>query len=58
MHATEAKGEDKTLLEAVSTSPLVFPSDADYAKLHTYRPFKDATEQKQYEQIFQTITTA
>ncbi len=57
-HAAEAKGDDKKLLESVSTSPLVFPSEADYSRLHTYRPFKDAAEQKQYEQIFQTITTA
>jgi len=57
-HAAEAKGEDKELLEALATSPLVFPSEADYAKLHTYRSFKDADEQKQYESIFQAITTA
>jgi len=57
-HAAEAKGERKKELEAIAESPLIFPSQEDYAKLHNYRDFKDANEQKQYDSIFQAITTA
>ncbi len=31
--AAKATGADQKSLQAVSTSPLVFPSEADYAKL-------------------------
>jgi spermidine/putrescine transport system substrate-binding protein len=56
--ATKATGGEKTLLDTVATSPLVFPSEADYEKLRTYRVFKDTAEQKQYENLFQSITTS
>jgi spermidine/putrescine transport system substrate-binding protein len=56
--AAKATGEGKALLEAVSTSPLVFPTEAAYAKLRGYRRFRDTAEQKQYEGIFQPITTS
>jgi spermidine/putrescine transport system substrate-binding protein len=56
--AAKATGDEKKLLEQVSTSPLVFPTEADYAKLRTYRVFKDTAEAKQYETIFQKITTS
>ena len=42
--AAAASGDDKTTLEAVAKSPLVFPSDSDYAKLHYYRDFTTAAE--------------
>nr|WP_225312194.1 spermidine/putrescine ABC transporter substrate-binding protein [Microbispora cellulosiformans] len=56
--AAKATGEDKKLLEQVSTSPLVFPSDEDYAKLRSYKNFATPQEQKKFESIFQAITTA
>ncbi|MDA0565470.1 spermidine/putrescine ABC transporter substrate-binding protein [Streptomonospora sp. S1-112] len=34
--AEEAEGEERELLEQVVGSPLVFPSEADYDKLHNY----------------------
>jgi spermidine/putrescine transport system substrate-binding protein len=54
-HAAEATGEDKAFYEALATSPLVFPSEADYAKLHYYRDFANAAEQSQYQGIFEPI---
>jgi spermidine/putrescine transport system substrate-binding protein len=53
--AKDATGEDKTLLEALATSPMVFPSDADYARLHRYRAMTTAQERQQYESIFQPV---
>jgi spermidine/putrescine transport system substrate-binding protein len=54
--AAKASGDDKTALEQVADSPLVFPSDADYAKLHSYRSFKNAQERQQYQSVFEPIT--
>ena len=53
--AASATGSKKTELEAVANSPLVFPSDADYAKLRHYRSLTSATE-KEYNAVFQHIT--
>ncbi|MCW2858580.1 MAG: extracellular solute-binding protein family 1 [Actinoallomurus sp.] len=53
--AASATGSKKTTLEAVANSPLVFPSDADYAKLRHYRSLTSATE-KEYNAVFQHIT--
>ncbi|GGM84820.1 ABC transporter substrate-binding protein [Thermopolyspora flexuosa] len=57
-HAAEAKGDRRKELEAIADSPLIFPSEEDYARLHSYRSFANAAEQKQYDTIFQAITTA
>ena len=53
--AAKASGSDKKSLEAMATSPLVFPTDADYAKLRHYRSLTPATE-KEYNAVFQHIT--
>jgi spermidine/putrescine transport system substrate-binding protein len=53
--AAKATGADKKTLQALSTSPLVFPSDADYAKLRHYRSLTPA-EEKDYNAVFQHIT--
>ena len=53
--AAKATGSDKKALQALSTSPLVFPSDADYAKLRHYRSLT-AAEEKDYNAVFQHIT--
>jgi spermidine/putrescine transport system substrate-binding protein len=53
--AAKATGGDRKTLEAISTSPLVFPADADYAKLRHYRDLTPA-EEKEYQSVFQHIT--
>jgi spermidine/putrescine transport system substrate-binding protein len=53
--AAKATGEDKEALEAVAESPLVFPTDADYARLNYYRDFATAAEQQEYQRIFEPI---
>ncbi|MFB9835438.1 polyamine ABC transporter substrate-binding protein [Actinoallomurus acaciae] len=53
--AAKATGAKKKTLESVATSPLVFPSEADYAKLRHYRSLTPA-EEKEYSAVFQHIT--
>jgi spermidine/putrescine transport system substrate-binding protein len=53
--AAGATGSKKKTLEALATSPLVFPTDADYAKLRHYRSLTPA-EEKDYNAVFQHIT--
>jgi spermidine/putrescine transport system substrate-binding protein len=53
--AAKATGANQKKLQALSTSPLVFPSDADYAKLRHYRTLTPAQE-KEYNAVFQHIT--
>jgi spermidine/putrescine transport system substrate-binding protein len=53
--AAAAKGDDKTTLEAVASSPLVFPTSEDYGKLHYYRDFATPAEQQQYSKIFEPV---
>lgn len=52
--AAKATGDDKTTLEQVINSPLVFPGPQDYAKLHDYRSL-NKTELGVYQSIFQPI---
>ncbi|MEU4688761.1 spermidine/putrescine ABC transporter substrate-binding protein [Actinoplanes sp. NPDC023714] len=54
-HAAEAKGEDKEYLTSVAESPLVFPAESDYAKLHYYVDFNTAEEQQDFSKIFDPI---
>ncbi|MGN9838747.1 ABC transporter substrate-binding protein [Nonomuraea sp. H19] len=55
--AKTAKGEDKKALEDMVGSPLMFPAEADYAKLRSYT--KLTTQQEQvFNPIFQSITQA
>jgi spermidine/putrescine transport system substrate-binding protein len=53
--AAAAKGDDKTALEQVATSPLVFPGDADYARLHYYVTFPSVSMQQTYNKLFEPI---
>jgi spermidine/putrescine transport system substrate-binding protein len=53
--AAKLKGDDKTALEQVADSPLVFPADSDYAKLHYYRDFATVAEQQAYQKVFEPI---
>ncbi|WP_143590991.1 polyamine ABC transporter substrate-binding protein [Thermoactinospora rubra] len=55
--AATLKGEDKETLETMVGSPLIFPSEADYAKLRSYRTLTTAEEQI-FNRVFQSITQA
>ncbi|TDD48064.1 spermidine/putrescine ABC transporter substrate-binding protein [Nonomuraea terrae] len=55
--AEQAKGEEKQTLDDMVNSPLMFPSDADYAKLRSYTPLTTQQEQV-FNPIFQSITQA
>jgi spermidine/putrescine transport system substrate-binding protein len=52
--AAKLSGADKASLEQVATSALVFPSPADYAKLHRYRVLT-AAEEKVWDSIFEPV---
>ncbi len=52
--AKQATGDDRKVLEELATSPLVFPSKADFAKLHRYRTLTKA-EQLVWNGIFEPI---
>jgi spermidine/putrescine transport system substrate-binding protein len=54
-HAAAASGEDKDFLEALATSPMIFPSQADYSKLHYYVEFENATEQREFQDTFEPV---
>ncbi|WP_327086794.1 spermidine/putrescine ABC transporter substrate-binding protein [Nonomuraea sp. NBC_01738] len=51
------KGQEKKDLETLIGSPLIFPTEADYAKLRTYTKLTTAQEQV-FNRIFQTVTQA
>ena len=53
--AAAATGEDKATLDAVATSPLVFPGEADYARLHYYVDFATPAEQREFLSIFEPV---
>ncbi|MFG2078672.1 polyamine ABC transporter substrate-binding protein [Nonomuraea maritima] len=55
--AASATGEEKKTLEEMVASPLMFPSDEEYAKLHSYTPLTTQQEQV-FNPIFQSITQA
>ena len=52
--ADAASGEDKAELESFLSSPLVYPSEQDLAKLRRYRTLSQE-EKEQYQQIFTPI---
>ncbi|GIF04946.1 polyamine ABC transporter substrate-binding protein [Actinoplanes siamensis] len=53
--AAKLSGTDRRDLEQVASSPLVFPSAADYAKLHYYVNFNTAEQQQTFSSIFEPI---
>jgi spermidine/putrescine transport system substrate-binding protein len=50
--AAEGTAEDAALLQQISESPLVFPAEADLARLHTYRVFENEDELVAWNHIF------
>ncbi|GAA1772351.1 PotD/PotF family extracellular solute-binding protein [Nonomuraea sp. AD125B] len=55
--AKTAQGEDKKALEQMADSPLMFPTEADYARLRGYTPL-DNKQQQVFNPIFQSVTQA
>jgi spermidine/putrescine transport system substrate-binding protein len=53
--AAKKSGDDKEYLESVANSRTVFPTGADYAKLHYYRDFATVAEQQEFQKIFEPI---
>jgi spermidine/putrescine transport system substrate-binding protein len=53
--AQAAEGEDKADLERLGSSPLVFPSQSDLARLRNYRKLTQA-EETEYQKIFEPIS--
>ncbi|WP_371949248.1 polyamine ABC transporter substrate-binding protein [Actinomadura monticuli] len=53
--AAQATGADKKDLDRLSTSPLIFPSEADLARLRHYRRLTQA-EEAEYQKIFEPIS--
>jgi spermidine/putrescine transport system substrate-binding protein len=52
--AKTATGDDKSFLDTLVNSPLVYPSEADFSKLHRYRVLTKA-EQAVWNQLFEPI---
>lgn len=52
--AAAAEGDDKEALESLGSSPLVFPTQSDLAKLRRYRTLTQA-EETEYQKIFTPI---
>jgi spermidine/putrescine transport system substrate-binding protein len=50
--AATATGEEAQLLQQVAASPLVFPSEQDRTRLHTYRVFESEDEVVAWNKIF------
>ncbi|GIM93740.1 polyamine ABC transporter substrate-binding protein [Paractinoplanes toevensis] len=53
--AAKLSGDDKTAMLAIADSKLVFPTDAEYSKLHYYVSFDTAEEQQNYQKTFEPI---
>ncbi|WP_328474075.1 spermidine/putrescine ABC transporter substrate-binding protein [Actinoplanes sp. NBC_00393] len=53
--AAALSGDDRAELEQIAASSLIFPSEADYAKLHYYVGFDTAEEQQDFSKIFDPI---
>ncbi|AEV83514.1 ABC transporter substrate-binding protein [Actinoplanes sp. SE50] len=53
--AAKLSGTDRSDMELVAKSDLVFPSETDYAKLHYYVNFGTAEEQQRFSSIFEPI---
>jgi spermidine/putrescine transport system substrate-binding protein len=56
-HAAQASGSDKASLEYLAESPLIFPSQDEFAKLHRYRVLTTA-EEKTWNDLFEPIYQA
>ncbi|MFF5083801.1 spermidine/putrescine ABC transporter substrate-binding protein [Actinoplanes sp. NPDC000266] len=53
--AAKLTGEDKDAMLAIANSKLVFPTAAEYAKLHYYVAFEAISEQQKFQKTFEPI---
>jgi spermidine/putrescine transport system substrate-binding protein len=53
--AAKLSGEDRTAMEQLAESPLVFPTAADYAKLNYYVSFESTAEQQEFQKTFDPV---
>jgi spermidine/putrescine transport system substrate-binding protein len=53
--AAKLGGSDRTAKLAVANSPLVFPADDAYAKLHYYVSIEPGAQQKTFQKIFEPV---
>jgi spermidine/putrescine transport system substrate-binding protein len=53
--AEKLTGEDKTGLEEIADSKLVFPSQAEYDKVHYYVSFGAYAEQQEFQRTFEPV---
>ncbi len=53
--AADASGEEKEFLEDLVGSPLVFPTEEDYAKLHNYVPLS-VDQEESFSPLFLSVT--
>ena len=53
--AAKATGDKKAELTTLAGSPLVFPSQSDYDKLHYYVDFPTSAEKQAFQSIFEPI---
>jgi spermidine/putrescine transport system substrate-binding protein len=56
--AKAAAGTTRARLQTLAGSPLIFPSQADYARLHYFRAFTSTAEQDRYDRVFQAVTNS
>jgi spermidine/putrescine transport system substrate-binding protein len=53
--ATKLTGDDRTGLEDIAKSPLVFPTETEYKNLHYYVDFESAGVQQEFQKTFEPI---
>ncbi|MET0415501.1 MAG: spermidine/putrescine ABC transporter substrate-binding protein [Actinoplanes sp.] len=53
--AAKLTGEDRSGLEEIAKSPLVFPTKAEYDKLSYYVSFDTYSEQQEFQRIFEPV---
>jgi spermidine/putrescine transport system substrate-binding protein len=53
--AAKLTGDDKSAMTQIANSPLVFPTQAEYAKLHYYVSFDTVEEQQTFQKTFEPI---
>jgi spermidine/putrescine transport system substrate-binding protein len=53
--AAKLSGDDKASMLEIADSPLVFPSQAEYSKLHYYVGFDAVDEQQSFQRTFEPI---
>jgi spermidine/putrescine transport system substrate-binding protein len=53
--AAKLSGADRTAMEKLADSPLLFPAESDYAKLHYYVSFDSVADQQTFQKTFEPI---